>query len=77
MHNSGAFTLRERGVVFCIIACDKRNAFAHGSESDEAIHTFFVALWIARCARNDADGADWRRGACYRARIRATLSWLA
>ena len=24
-----------------VIACDKREAFAHGSAADEAIHTFF------------------------------------
>jgi len=31
-----------------VIACDKREAFAQGSESDEAIHAFrYAALWIA------------------------------
>jgi hypothetical protein len=30
-----------------VIACDKREAFAQGSASDEAIHTCFAARWIA------------------------------
>jgi hypothetical protein len=47
-----------------VIACDKREAFAQGSESDEAIHSFFAP-------RNGL-----LRGACHRARIRATR-WLA
>jgi hypothetical protein len=35
---------------FNVIACDKREAFAQGSESDEAIHSSFVARWIASLA---------------------------
>jgi hypothetical protein len=35
-------------VCLDVMACDKREAFAQGSESDEAIHScFLVALWIA------------------------------
>ena len=34
-----------------VIACDKREAFAQGSASDEAIHTSFVTLDCF--ARND------------------------
>jgi hypothetical protein len=30
-----------------VIACDKREAFAQGSGSDEAIHSFLRARWIA------------------------------
>jgi hypothetical protein len=30
-----------------VIACDKREAFAQGSDSDEAIHSSFAAPWIA------------------------------
>jgi len=30
-----------------VIACDKREAFAQGSVSDEAIHTVVSAQWIA------------------------------
>jgi hypothetical protein len=34
-----------------VFACDKREAFAQGSDSDEAIHSFFaVAAWIASLA---------------------------
>jgi hypothetical protein len=33
--------------VSIVIACDKREAFAQGSESDEAIHSSVAALWIA------------------------------
>jgi hypothetical protein len=47
-----------------VIACDKREAFVEGSECDEAIHPSFA--W--------QDGL--LRGACHRARIRATR-WLA
>jgi hypothetical protein len=47
-----------------VMACDKREAFAQGSVSDEAIHSWFVALSGLLC------------GACHRARIRATR-WLA
>jgi len=37
-----------------VIACDKREAFAQGSESDEAIHSFFVPRdGLLRFARND------------------------
>jgi hypothetical protein len=32
----------KQGDGFRVIACDKREAFAQGSESDEAIHSFFV-----------------------------------
>jgi hypothetical protein len=35
---------------FAVIACDKREAFAQGSESDEAIHSFCAARWIASLA---------------------------
>jgi hypothetical protein len=40
-----------------VIACDKREAFAQGSVSDEAIHSFIA--WrhgLLRFARNDVDG---------------------
>jgi hypothetical protein len=37
----------EYGNSHHVIACDKREAFAQGSECDEAIHTWFVVLWIA------------------------------
>jgi hypothetical protein len=30
-----------------VIACDKREAFAQGSESDEAIHLSRGGTWIA------------------------------
>jgi hypothetical protein len=37
-----------------VIACDKREAFAQGSESDEAIHSFFALRHgLLRFARND------------------------
>jgi len=47
-----------------VIACDKRKAFAQGSESDEAIQSLYEAP------------TGLLRGACHRARIRATR-WLA
>jgi len=47
-----------------VIVCDKREAFAQGSDSDEAVHYF--------SERKNG----WLRGACHRARIRATR-WLA
>jgi hypothetical protein len=37
-----------------IIACDKREAFAQGSDSDEAIHPFLAAGWIASLAMTAA-----------------------
>ena len=42
------------------VACDKREAFAQGSVSDEAIHSFLcVVRWIALAsARNDVDRAS-------------------
>jgi len=30
-----------------VIACDKREAFAQGSDSDKATHSSFAAPWIA------------------------------
>ena len=42
-----------------VIACDKREAFAQGSESDEAIQNFSaVSLDCFAIARNDGDG-EW------------------
>jgi hypothetical protein len=49
LNNSGA-TRREIAdvyldvIAFHDIACDKREAFAQGSESDEAIHSSFLLL---------------------------------
>jgi hypothetical protein len=41
-------------VYLDVIACDKRKAFAQGSESDEAIHSFFARYdGLLRFARND------------------------
>jgi hypothetical protein len=40
-----------------VIACDKREAFAQGSESDEAIHLSGMPRYgLLRCARNDGAG---------------------
>jgi hypothetical protein len=36
-----------------VIACDKRTAFAQGSESDEAIQSPACDSGLLRCARND------------------------
>jgi len=36
-------------VCFVVIACDKRRAFAQGSASDEAIHSFFLPLGAMDC----------------------------
>jgi hypothetical protein len=47
-----------------VIACDKREAFAQGSVSDEAIQLSVTPRY------------GLLRGACHRARIRATR-WLA
>jgi hypothetical protein len=33
--------------IIAVITCDKREAFAQGSASDEAIHTCFAARLIA------------------------------
>ena len=41
-----------------VIACDKREAFAHGSVSDEAIHSFVTPRYgLLRFARNDEQNA--------------------
>ena len=42
-----------------VIACDKREAFAQGSDSDEAIHAFLAARWIA--SRSLSSGGALRR----------------
>jgi hypothetical protein len=35
-------------MLLIVIACDKREAFAQGSGSDDAIHSFFALQeWIA------------------------------
>ena len=39
--------------ALAVIACDKHEAFAQGSDSDEAIQTFLVASGLLRFARND------------------------
>jgi hypothetical protein len=50
-HNSGASRRGIANLHLDVIACDKREAFAQGSASDEAIHScFLVALWIASLA---------------------------
>ena len=46
--------LGEVGATFFVIACDKREAFAHGSISDEAIQSFPLS-GLLRFARNDRD----------------------
>jgi hypothetical protein len=69
MHDPGAFraagslgcvwiasqwVARMRVLMSDVIACDKREAFAQGSDSDEAIHTYFLALMDCFAnARND------------------------
>jgi hypothetical protein len=55
--NLGRLASRECETVFIVIACDKREAFAQGSECDEAIHSFFMPRrGLLRFARNDVDG---------------------
>src|SRR3954449_2250648 len=69
-HNSR--TCGEIAKVCLVIACDKRGAFAHGSESDEAIHlrSGNAERWIASLAlamtrdgaqRYDVSGGGRRR----------------
>jgi len=69
-HNSR--TCGEIAAVCLVIACDKRGAFAHGSESDEAIHlrSGNAERWIASLAlamtrdgaqRYDVSGGGRRR----------------
>jgi len=40
-------------LTFAVIACDKRRAFAQGSDSDEAIHPSAGRDGLLRFARND------------------------
>ena len=56
MRTSGA-PYRENAKLYpAVIACDKREAFALGERSDEAIRSFFVPRGgLLRLARNDAD----------------------
>jgi hypothetical protein len=45
-----------------VIACDKREAFAQGSASDEAIHPSVMPCdGLLRFARNDVDGSVRKR----------------
>jgi hypothetical protein len=71
-------------ITTVVIACDKREAFAHGSESDEAIHlrSGDAEQWIASwslssgahsrdpLARNDRSGAQKYRGSSSLPRLR-------
>jgi hypothetical protein len=53
LHNPGAIASREREVIsIVVIACDKREAFAQGSDSDEAIQLSVPPRqsWIASLA---------------------------
>jgi len=43
---------------FHVIACDKREAFAQGSDNDEAIHSSAKKVWIA--SRSLSSGAHSR-----------------
>jgi hypothetical protein len=44
--------------ALAVIACDKREAFAQGSDSDEAIQTLSNGFWIA--SRSLSSGAHSR-----------------
>jgi hypothetical protein len=58
-HASGASRRENAESYLVVIACDKREAFAQGSDSDEAIHSFFCAAkWIA--SRSLSSGAHSR-----------------
>jgi hypothetical protein len=54
---AAASARREEHLLETVIACDKREAFAQGSASDEAIHSSFLRRdGLLRFARNeDAD----------------------
>ena len=47
------------GVWRCVIACDKREAFAQGSASDEAIPRIGKTPVRFAYARNDDHAANW------------------
>jgi hypothetical protein len=51
--NSGESRREIAKVCSAVIACDKREAFAQGSVSDEAIHSFLSFYGLLRFARND------------------------
>jgi hypothetical protein len=56
----GRIAPRDGGCLsrFAVIACDKREAFAQGSESDEAIqlsHSRVPTMDCFACVRNDAE----------------------
>ncbi|MBA2399952.1 MAG: hypothetical protein H0V72_14865 [Bradyrhizobium sp.] len=44
-----------------VIACDKREAFAHGSESDEAIHSSSCASGAMDCFAEPVIGRAFAR----------------
>ena len=51
----------------------RKRVFSRHCERSEAIHSFFARQdGLLRFARNDGRGNGLRRGACHRARIRAT-----
>ena len=43
MDSPGAIRVARMRTLVNVIACDKREAFAQGSASDEATHSLFVA----------------------------------
>jgi len=57
MHRSGILCRGKADVCLYVIACDKREAFAQGSESDEAIHSFLARCWIASRSLSSGDAS--------------------
>ena len=64
---------RMRTRISAVIACDKREAFAHGSECDEAIHLCGCGRGLLRCARNDEEG----RAGCFAPVATTAIEWKA